>query len=776
MSKFDYKLRDLFNLKDTEDNDDSTISSIDNDDTNNNKFIVIDKDNIEEQTCKPVTKIIYNNNDNYEPITSQDIKFVLDTISKQAPYDKIQINQIFYGICSSQTSTKIHHNINSKKSGEGKSYLLKLVVDLFPDSFVLKFNNMSDKALYHQRGIEWVKNEETGKYEELSPILFNLESEIEEIEEKIEIENTKGQQKDKQTIKSYKSQIKGIEDKIKDLKLKAVKVIDLDDKAFVFLDTPNEGLFNNLMSLLSQDSRDQFYIFTDKDSSGKHLQTRTVLLRGSPLIMTTQVVDDTRNYRFQEKNRRFIHVNPNTTEDKFGEAMRQKAIILGGLPDEFDSIVPSKNIEKSKEIIEKLCKKLKDHNQKFLENDIKTNGVKIPYALILSSNLSTSDSWSMTILDRLLNYIAIITKVNMESRPRLVDTQTGVYYLISIYDDLKEALEIMETASLSIRPYQQDWLTNVFLPAFGELGAEPNCKISESYGTVIARESVVGLTSKQIVDKMSQLGFDASISNVYENYFRPLIKQGLINYSKSVLNGKENLYYPANNISDTENSLPNSLLPLTEDCRLILNKPFEEKNILEESFVTLLGRRSNEAGDGSKYKIIDIDRSELSLDDLIEKYFFNQIHHTSCSVIFTKSYNNTIEHYSIPYEQMEYNIENEDEKKEQFAADEVNKVIDNSIDITISSSSTNYPYTKEEIDNFFASDNGQEEEHTLEESICRPLIGQQTNKPYFLYCKIDPKVENINLKSIEDHIRLKDPEKHKAKLLELLDEEKRQPN
>jgi len=37
-----------------------------------------------------------------------------------------------------------------------------------------------------------------------------------------------------------------------------------------------------------------------------------------------------------------------------------------------------------------------------------------------------------------------------------------------------------------------------------------------------------------------------------------------------------------------------------------------------------------------------------------------------------------------------------------------------------------------------------------------------------LYCKEDPKVENINLKSIEDHIRLKDPQRHKAKLLELL--------
>src|SRR6185312_3123901 len=377
-----------------------------------------------------------------------------------------------------------------------------------------------------------------------------------------------------------KSQLKDIESKINDLKSKTVKIIDLDDKAFIFLDTPNEGLFNNLMSILSQDSRDQQYIFTDKDSSGKRLQSKTVILRGSPLIITTQVVDDTRNNRFAEKNRRFIHVNPNTTENKYEEAMRQISIKLGGISDDFENVVSSKDIKKSKNIIAKLCKKLKDHNQKFLDNGVTSNTVKIPYASILYTGLSKSSSWSMTVLTRLLNYIAIITKVNMDSRPKIVDIQTGLYYPISIYDDLKESLQIMETASLSIRPYQQDWLTNVFLPAFEELDPEPNSK-TNYYGDIIAKENVVGLTAKQLADKMQQLGMNSSISSIYENYLRPLIKQSIINSVRSILNGKENLYFPVN--SDTENNLSVSSLPLTEDCRLIINKLFDEKKVLGES-------------------------------------------------------------------------------------------------------------------------------------------------------------------------------------------------
>jgi hypothetical protein len=35
------------------------------------------------------------------------------------------------------------------------------------------------------------------------------------------------------------------------------------------------------------------------------------------------------------------------------------------------------------------------------------------------------------------------------------------------------------------------------------------------------------------------------------------------------------------------------VLPTIEDCHLILNQPFDKKNVLEESFGTLLERRSN---------------------------------------------------------------------------------------------------------------------------------------------------------------------------------------
>jgi hypothetical protein len=82
---------------------------------------------------------------------------------------------------------------------------------------------------------------------------------------------------------------------------------------------------------------------------------------------------------------------------------------------------------------------------------------------------------------------------------------------------------------------------------------------------------------------------------------------------------------------------------------------------------------------------------------------------------------------------------------------------------------SSYRYNLEQIEEFFDSENGQkEQEHSLEESICRPLIGIQSYTPNLKYCKTCPKVANINLISIEHHTKFEDPERHKSKLLEMI--------
>jgi hexokinase len=71
-------------------------------------------------------------------------------------------------------------------------------------------------------------------------------------------------------------------------------------------------------------------------------------------------------------------------------------------------------------------------------------------------------------------------------------------------------------------------------------------------------------------------------------------------------------------------------------------------------------------GGANKYKIIDIDGSEITLTDLLDRYFFSENPYTSCSVIETKYYNHVIEESSIVEQIEDSEIENLDEAKELF--------------------------------------------------------------------------------------------------------------
>ncbi len=185
----------------------------------------------------------------------------------------------------------------------------------------------------------------------------------------------------------------------------------------------------------------------------------------------------------------------------------------------------------------------------------------------------------------------------------------------------------------------------------------------------------------------------------------------------------------------------------------------------------MLGPRSNWGSNSNKYKIIDVNSSEIALEKLIEKYFFNEKYHTLCSVVLVKPPNNNVTEDESPAavdEQPKDNQEDQNEKQEIEIS--INRFVNSSDNSIKSFNSSRYPYTKEEIEKFFSSNMWQQKEHTLEKSICRPLIGQQISYPFFYYCKEDPTAEYLHLESI-NHIRFKDPERHKSKLLEYLEKQ-----
>lgn len=533
-------------------------------------------------------------------VTQQDIDFVLSVMSKEAPYDKQSIKQIFYGMLSAFTKIILHHAISSKNTGAGKTYILVLVAGYIPKKYVISLNGMSDKAMLHKAGIMVVEND-NGMLEPLDTIIDRLEDSKEGVTDK--------------------KKLREINNEIKAFKQRAEKLIVLENKIILLLDTTQDGMFNALMSMVSQDTKeDQKYEYVD--SNGSSVATRSNRFRGVPAIFTCQVVDDSRQVRYAEKNRRFIHVIPDTSKEKIHTAMGQVGFRCGLLPEEYDQEVVSDDDKyKAQEICSRLVEKLIEHSSHF-EN--KQSGIKIFFPLSISNSIvkEPNDVWCMTVAERIFKYLTIITKMNMDSRPRLIDTVIpGKFYPISTFDDVKEALELMGLASSTLRPYIVYWYNNVFLPCYKQLQGEPYELLSKR-GYLIEKETLVGVNTQQLADKTAQVMHvhKPNSKTLLQQYLYPLLNVGVIDKFRSAMDSRSYIYTPA------EEGNINTLFSDPEDKRLEVFDPshYPCKQYLEDCCRTIKEYSSKGGEVGTyRYRLVDSKGFDITYEELIDRFLSN---------------------------------------------------------------------------------------------------------------------------------------------------------
>lgn len=109
-----------------------------------------------------------------EKLSEDDIKSMIETMVKEAKHDRISIKQIFIGMCGGIGNIAIHHNVNSKNTGAGKSYLLILVSEYFPSKYILMLMGVSDKAFQHKEGTMVLKDPITNELTPTEPIITKL--------------------------------------------------------------------------------------------------------------------------------------------------------------------------------------------------------------------------------------------------------------------------------------------------------------------------------------------------------------------------------------------------------------------------------------------------------------------------------------------------------------------------------------------------------------------------------------------------------------------------
>ena len=102
------------------------------------------------------------------------------------------------------------------------------------------------------------------------------------------------------------------------------------------------------------------------------------------------------------------------------------------------------------------------------------------------------------------------------------------------------------------------------------------------------------------------------------NTFYPLSNMGVINSTRSVINRSENLYSPV------EDSIF-SLFDDDRDLRLKIldHRLYPSRKVLEDEYsIFVKDDAKGGVGNGNfqRYKILDIDATEITVDELIDKY------------------------------------------------------------------------------------------------------------------------------------------------------------
>ena len=210
----------------------------------------------------------------------------------------------------------------------------------------------------------------------------------------------------------------------------------------------------------------------------------------------------------------------------------------------------------------------------------------------------------------------------MENRPRIVDTKTGQFWPISTFEDLKETLLLMEGAS-SVRPSIANAFNELFVPAFKDLDGKPN-ELKDEYGIIIDKERHVGVTTGQLADKTKKVygGLKPSSGDILNKYLYPLVNQGIVDKVPSNINRKYNLFFPVEATIGGSNIF--ALFQDPDDIRLKAPFPsaFPSMNVIEESIRFSLECYYKEGvGNGTKYKLLDIDGKEITPSELAQKYF-----------------------------------------------------------------------------------------------------------------------------------------------------------
>ncbi len=364
------------------------------------------------------------------------IEYAINTIKKTVKCEDILIKQILYTALSSYIQSDPINLAILAPTSEGKTYAVEQCIKLFPKQDILKIGSMSTKALIRQKGIL-------------------VDSDNQPIEGRL-----KDLRKQKESIKNNPEEKEKIAEQIKELYEDSKTLIDLTNKILVFLEPPNNEVWEILKPILSHESLDIDFPFVNKNEKDGHY-TKNVVVRGWPACIFCSAKDESKWDVWPEIQSRFLISSPNMIPQKYKESIKLIAESKS-LPNSIQEqiIISEKEIELAKECI--IAVKQNINNLKL---NSKTISLWIPFYNLLEKEMPYNKGTYVRFAKRIFSFLNILPILRHDRRKSLVlENEISV---IAELDDLKEVLNITQNFD-GIPKQKKDFFDTVFVPCYKE--------------------------------------------------------------------------------------------------------------------------------------------------------------------------------------------------------------------------------------------------------------------------------------------------------------------
>lgn len=533
-------------------------------------------------------------------IKSGRIEYIISVILTEVRKERRLIMQILYTLLSSYTPEPLNLAINAP-SGEGKSYGLNNVMKYFPKHDILSLAGMTERALFHRKG-DIVVPEDDDVYVPIEKYTDDLKIKIEDLKDQLK----EAEKNEKLTIRT---QIHALEKEIEDVMSQAVKRIDLSNKSLIFQDTPKPELLEAIMPLLSHDQFRVFYEFASKNSNG--IQTISNMLEGYPSVIYCQAIDTSNRERSPEIARRFIFVNPEMNEEKYKEAIDQtfKKTMSNTMYE--SEVVSNEEKDKVKGIILDLIQEIKLHCL-----DKENNIVLMPFLDALLSSFKSTSAFDMTVADKTKKFLALLPVVNIKERPYLLtDNEERIPFCI--FKDLEDTTYLNEFLFGGLRQYILKWYVTVFYHVWNKKKLRGQDGLdTKVVGNRTLSEKRPVARMDELIDRTKETTKEENItqSSIRNKYLTSLINTGYIDEFNSEIDSKEKVFYPSALEIIDKYRVEGNELKMIKKIKITDERLFPSPRNLAPIIKHIVDSHVNS-------KIIDVDGTELTIDQLIEKYY-----------------------------------------------------------------------------------------------------------------------------------------------------------